>query len=354
VQEILAGIATIFQILVSSPATATLSIVGLMLLALAGFLAYLAFNSKPAEMPAFIPILLYFSLVGGMLFSAAGPGLALFWVSQQKPLLTISRDTAFVNLENNERVRWLLRLVQYKATYPESPVGKFDNLGPPEQRFTFVGAYDELAGYSAKEAAVMSGLEYDNTQNVYAIALPLAHYQLYPANARGLLQVIQQVEAQNNAEIQKPFLRDQHRLYEPELIELEELSIDSYQIMKFRDKYRHYCELAQEFRCDKSYTAHKYIGGISRDWHPLGFAKWKRTEGICPRDANYDPNTCTFSDWGAAKRDLMATFGSRAFFVQNLKVDQVPNRILIDFANPEHQLVPDIGLPKSLSTNAPN
>jgi hypothetical protein len=345
-KDILAGIATIFQILVSSPATATLSIVGLILLALAGFLVYLAANTEPAETPAFVQPLLYFCLVGGTLFSAAGPGLALFWVSQQKPLLTVSRDAAFVNLENNELVRWLLRLVQYEVTNQDPPVGKFDSLGPAEQRFTFVGAYEELVGYSAKEAAVMSGLEYHNSQPISAIAFPLAHYQLYPANARGLLQIIQKVEAQNNTEIQKPFLRDRNRLSDEELKELEELSIESYRVMNFRDKYRHYCDLAQEFRCDNSYSAHKYIGGISRDWHPLGFAKWKRTQGICPGDPTYDPNTCTFSDWNTAKTDLLARFGSRAFFVQNLKVDQMPSRILIDFAYPEHQLVPDIGLQK--------
>src|SRR5262249_11374926 len=120
-----------------------------------------------------------------MLFSAAGPGLALFWVSQT-PLQRVARENAFVNLQSNNRVRWLVRLVPYnRIAEPDLAVGKLESLGPRNQLCSFVGAYEELAGYTAKDAVEMSGLIYEDLQNISAVIFPLGRTQLYPANARG-------------------------------------------------------------------------------------------------------------------------------------------------------------------------
>ena len=271
-QDTFQAIVTILQIVVAGSATALLSIVGLVLLVLAGLAAYLALTRK--ETPRFVPFILYFSLVVSALFSAAGPGLALFWVSQA-PLSKVSAETAFDNLTKNERVDWLVRLVPYQTGEPQLAVGKLQNLGPPRQLFTFVGVYEELSGYSVKDSVEMSGLTFNNSNTpVSAIIFPLGHAQLYPANARGLLQVILEVEARKDIETPKPFLRGQNSLSQPELDDLKDVTIESYQVDKFRDKYPHYCSLAQQFRCHQtSYSAYDYIGGLSDDWHPLGFAQ---------------------------------------------------------------------------------
>ena len=237
--------------MVNSSATATLSTVGLLLLVLTGLLAYLTIKRTPDETPWGLRFALYGTLIGGMLFSAAGPGLALFWVSQT-PLQRVTTQTAFVNLENNERVLWLIRLIPYnKAEEPQLAVDKVANLGPGKQLFSFVSAYEELVGYSAKDAVEMSGLTYSQAQNVSAIIFPLRRQQLYPANARGLLQVIREVEYRKDIDTPKPFLRGQGLLNPDEEKELKGINVEDYRVNNFYEKYPHYCELAARFRCDQ-------------------------------------------------------------------------------------------------------
>jgi hypothetical protein len=187
----------------------------------------------------------------------------------------------------------------------------------------------------------MTGGTFTDGHRVSAIIFPL-RTQLYPANARGLLQVIQEVEARKDVDLSKPFLRGTNYLNREELEELERhKEINSYRFSNYQDKYRRYCELAQQFRCDMTYSARDYIGGLNMDWHPLGLAQRDVEKDPCFRP---DPNYCAISDWKSAKSALLPEFGTRAFFIRNQEINAIPGRMLMDFGEPVHQLIPDIGL----------
>ena len=76
------AISKIFDLITKSSSTAFLSVAGFVLLLLAGVLAYVAIKSKPDELSLWIKVALFVSLVGGNYISAAGPSLALFYVSE--------------------------------------------------------------------------------------------------------------------------------------------------------------------------------------------------------------------------------------------------------------------------------
>lgn len=325
------------ELIVKEPATATLSVVGLLLLFLAAGLSYLALTKKPEEVTRLLVVSLFVSLVGGMVFSAAGPGLALFWVSKS-PIKKVPVAEAFKNLEGNSRVKWLIRLVQYDPIHqPELAVGKLDHLGPEQQQYSFVGDYDELVGYTAREALEKIGASYDPAKTrVSAIIFPLAMAtrNLYPANARGLLQVVQNVE-KSKAEIKERLL-DGTILNTAELKDLTNVGMDSYQVTKFSEKYPHYCELTIKLQSG-NYSAKDYIGGLYADWHPLGFSRRNPDENVCNGG-----RCCVFSDWKQAETAWQAQFGSRAFLVDNLQIDQIPGRVMIDFDQPQFETIPDV------------
>jgi hypothetical protein len=344
----LTSIVTIVQILVSSSATATLSIVGLVLLLLAGVLAYWALTSAASETSTFLKASLLACLVTGVIFSAAGPGLALFWVSQSS-IKKISAEKAFDSLKTNGEVRWLIRLIMFDPkTDPELSVGRLAKLGPPKQIFSFVANYEELVGYTAKEALRMTGGIFEDGKHISAIIFP-RRTQLFPVNARGLLQVVQDVESRKNIDLPQKFLLGSNLLNENELRDLTtpqlSFAIPSYQIENFKDKYQHYCELARRFQCEaQSASEREYLGGLNADWNPLGFSV---KEMDVQNDCRQHPNSttfCTFSDWKTAKEKWLAQFGSRVFLIRNVDIDSISGRILIDFDQPDRQLIPNIGV----------
>jgi hypothetical protein len=342
VNELFAGIAKTFELVGREPSTVTLSVVGLILLFLAGALAYLAIT-KPEKMLRPLPAIFFTSLIGGMIFSAAGPGLALFWVSQN-PIKKISTDKLFDNLEKNRRVSWVIRLISFEQkTEPELGIDRLSQLGPPKQLFSFVGSYDELVGYNVKDALEATGVRYVNGDRVSAIIFPLGT-PLFPANARGLLQVIQKVQARKDVEIKEKFFQGNNSLSSDEIKDLDERNnnLESYQFESFQDKYQRYCQLSYHFMCDKpAYSALELIGSLDRDWHPLGFSQKVRphVDSCDVPIASY----CAFSDWKTMKSDFYNKLGARTFLIRNLEIDRIPGRILIDFENPEKQVIPDIG-----------
>ena len=205
INEIFNSAGKVVGILTSTPATVILSIVGLVLLCIAGALAVMAIKSKPGEMPRWAKWGLFVSLISGMLFSAAGPSLALFYVSKNV-LRKMPVEEAFAHLEANEEVKWLIRLISYNANEePGLGIDKLARLGPEEQLYSFVADYEELAGYTVKEAYEKTGQKYIGGNRVSAIIFPL-RTSLYPANARGLLKVIKEVENRKDVKLQIPFL----------------------------------------------------------------------------------------------------------------------------------------------------
>jgi hypothetical protein len=187
-----------------------------------------------------------------------------------------------------------------------------------------------------------TGVEYQNGNQVSAIIFPLKT-DLYPANARGLVQVIQKIEAQKTIEIKERFFQGGNLPTDDEKEELGYRSLDSYKLDYLKDKYTHYCQLSYRFMCDKpNYTARELLGNIGRDWSPLGYSKRVRPKkGVCDvTEATY----CATPDWDKMKSELAANMGARAFLIANLEIDNIPGRILIDFQNPDKEIIPDIGL----------
>jgi hypothetical protein len=336
------AIVKIYELVTSTSSTAFLSVVGFALLLIAGVLAYIAIKSKPEELSLWIKLALFISLLGGMLFSAAGPSLALFYVSQSA-LTTIQKmgsARAFKNLEENKKVDYVVRLIAYdQGEEPKLGIDQLKNLGPPDQIYSFVASYDELVGYTVKEAIEKIGQRYVNGNGVSAIIFPL-RTNLFPANARGLVQVVQEIEQRKDIELKKKFLEGANVLNPGELKDLSSKDIPSYRIVSFRDKYRHYCELSHQFYCEPSYSARTFVGGLSKDWHPLGFSQRNPPDDACSIPVG---TYCDFQDWEKARGTYQKDFGSRAFLIRNLEINRIPGRILIDFDNPNEQVVPEIG-----------
>jgi hypothetical protein len=268
-EKIFEGTIEVLKILVGSSSTAALLIVGIFLLMLTGVFAYKAVKSKPKEITSFQKVALFVCLVAGLIFSAAGPSLALFYVSQD-PIRKKPFDDTFNNLVQNKRVRYAIRLITYNPSDPNPipSIDKLQQLGPPKQKYSFVADYEELKGYTVREALDLFGIGYISGYHVSAIIFPL-HVDLYPANVRGLLQGVSKVEA--DVEPNKRLLGP-GKLNQDELDEFGDIDIPSYRIENFKTFFPHYCDLAKTFFCGR-YPAKELIGGLYRDWHPLGFSQ---------------------------------------------------------------------------------
>jgi hypothetical protein len=340
IDSIIQNISTIYQLIASNTWSATLSVVGLLLLLIAIYAAYRAISSKPEDTPTYLRAFLFVSLIGGIIFSAAGPSIALFYVSEG-PIATISPEHAFDKLKDNERVYWVIRLIPFNPQKaPQLAIGNLSSLGPKEQQYSFVAPYEELRGYSVERAVQMTGGTYHLGDHVSAIIFQLDPHQVYPANARGLLQVVQNVE--NNLDDdahQKYLLKKTDILKDEDIRDFNNVSLYTWRWDNYRARYQRYCEAAHKFRCDTEYSAQKLIGGLYKDWHPIGAAQ-EEQEDPCQTAAN---DFCKITDWNELKKQIMPHFGSRVFLIGNLELSEIGNRYLIEFENPSYQVIPDIG-----------
>jgi hypothetical protein len=126
-------------------------------------------------------------------------------------------------------------------------IGRLSFLGPPTQEFTWVGNYEELRGYSAGEAARMAGLVTGPRKHVSAIIFELVG-ELYPASARGLLQIINSVEKEHHEELANNLALDLQKELNPEELEnLNDKIIHSYAWDNYKNYYGHFCRIAQKF-----------------------------------------------------------------------------------------------------------
>lgn len=255
----------------------------------------------------------------------------------------MSTEQAWADLESNAYVGHLIRLVAYDPqTEPGLAIDRLARLGPPDQLYSFVASYEEMAGYTARQALEKNGLRLSEGQHVSAVIFP-RRTELYPANARGLLQIIRAVETEKGEAIGDRFLEGRDVLSPAELKDLQSTDIASYRVSDFRDKYPRYCELARRFNCGPTpYPASHFIGSLYHDWHPLGFSQIEPARDPCTLPAAH---YCAFVDWQKTKAEFLPRFGSRAFFTKNLEIAKIPGRILIDFDQPDRQIIPYIGVP---------
>ena len=342
----------LFDLATNTQTSSILIVVGLLLL-LVGVVVAVK-TDLATRTPRFV---LIGCLSAGVLFCAAGPLFALFNFSKF-PIQRVSVSNAFDNLRTNERISWLIRLIPYDpVNQPGLAIGKLTQIGPQEQQYTFVASDDELAGYPVDQAVRMSGISYSPEQRVSAIIFPVPHLPdtranaLYPANARGVLQVIQNLEADPQNKITSSLFTGQNALSAEEAIDLKNYNALNYwgwdNYFKF---YPHYCQIALDFVCKlPTYSARSYISGPNTDWHPLGLAQTSIARDPC--DPDIRPNFCKVPDlnssnnsWKTMKAALLKSFGSRVFLVQNLKIDSIKDRVLIDFGEPSTQYIPNMTL----------
>jgi hypothetical protein len=343
------NLSKLYDVVRENPSSVTLSVVGLVSFLIAILFAYKAVKSKPEDMKGWMSAVLFMSLGAGIIFSLAGPAISLIGLSRDRlrgfEPAKVPAKTVLANLEANTRVDWLIRLIPYSPTKePELSLNRLTHLGRPSQRYTFLADYAEVRGYTAKEAVLkVGGSIRDQTTKVSAIMFPLTR-QLYPANARGLLQVVGKIDATQDPNIQNYRSFDLGSKLNPtEKADLEATrDIASWSWKSLSKYYAHYCELAQEFRCQGAFTAKTLIGDLSRDWHPLGFAR-----GLAPDESPCAPSQttdqCNFSSWQDTSR-LRTIIGARVFLMENMELSAIGGRILIDFDRPDVQVIPDLGV----------
>lgn len=253
----------------------------------------------------------------------------------------MSAAQAWSDLESSRPVGHLIRLIAYDPqTEPWLAIDRLERLGPPDQLYSFVASYEEMAGYTAKQALEKNGLSLREGQHVSAVIFP-QRTERYPANARGLLQIIRAVEQEKGAAIDERLLDGANALTAAEAEGLQATGSASYRVSDFRDLYPRYCELARRFNCGPApYPASRFIGSLYHDWHPLGFSQIEPARDPCTLPAE---QYCAFADWATARAEFLPKFGSRAFFTRNLEIATIPGRILIDFDRPDRQIIPYIG-----------
>jgi hypothetical protein len=361
--DIVRAIGEIISLIAHNATSAILSAIGILCLVIALVTLYKAVSAKPEDQAPWMRWVLFVSFTGGMIFSIAGPCWRLFELSQSR-IRVMPKETAFDRLESNTEVSWLIRLVPFddlsppdrdeglhvsgtarqgdRGHDPDASIGKLKRLGREGQLFTFVAPYDELRGNYVAEAVERLG-EGHMPQHVSAIIFPVPNAgrtRLYPANARGMLQVVQEVERSDRVQISKPLLRDNTELDSDDVGDLRKLGLWTWRFENWKARYPKYCRLTHRFQCDASYSARAYIGEIGSDWHPIGMS-----EAVIEDPCNVSADEfCKIANWVELRESLLPHFGSRIFLLENLALDTIANRYMIDFDHPAHQVIPDIGL----------
>jgi hypothetical protein len=310
--------------------------------------AYKAVKSEPKDLTTTDKVLLFAFIIGTVLAITIGPLTAVLVPAEGVAVNTHVTDTTEIltHLKVNSEVTRLIRLIPYTpGSADDLELSRLKRLGPENQEYSFVADYDELRGSNVVQAVKRVGSFLVAGQHVSAIIFPLNHRQLYPANARGLLQIVQLLEARPEARVEsfrrllavQEFSKDELHNLEP----IDPPSVWAWDHYGPRF-YHHYCELAESLKCAETkdkYTVLAKIGGINKDYHPLGFSFAKPPDFAC--DATVVESQCAITNWNSAWQ-YKETAGVRAFFVENYELSQLDGRIMIDFSNPQTDIIPTL------------
>lgn len=345
----------LFELLSRSNAAITFTALGFFLLVagMAGLSRIITL--KPAETSQWLIRLTATCFGLGVLFAAIGPAAALLNI-KASPIDKLSSREAWSRLKTNQEVKWLIRLIAYDPKQRKDlSIGQLKTLGPKEVDYTFVAAYDELKGYTVKDALEMVGAATPPTVNyrVSAIIFPMSKsIDIFPANGRGLLQVIQDLEAKHPEFTNKMITTD--NLAQEKINDLRaNRSIGTWSFSYVQSDYTKFCQMTHKARCSKRINSDgskssgvdglNRVSEINMDWHPAG--------GVIINQQKIDPcvtndKYCDIQNWDDIEADIEKPvgnrFGARGFLVKNLELESLENRYLIDFGNPS-QLIPEIG-----------
>lgn len=350
--ELLNALVSLYKLISDSAVSTLFAVTGFFFFAVTALLVHHVTKSRPEDITPLHKRLLYISMGTALLLSIAAPSLRMLELHRaQAAELVAAANTVTIlqDLHENKKVHWLARLIPYTiATKQFLNVNTLTNLGRCEhdpcgaackQQYVFVADYDELKGLTAEQAVLKVGGAMDEVIGVTAIIFPLYTHDLFPANARGVLQVVRSVDGVCKAKTgYKTFSMN---LSSDEVLDLTTKRVKSYAWDAYGRFYEHYCKLAQQFRCaeqDKSYySAAEHIGSLSSDWHPLGFSRTAPE----PEPCGLRQVPCSIVSW-SERNSPVPDVGARVFLIQNFPLDQLGGRVMIDFDNPTRQLLPRI------------
>lgn len=351
IQGIVKGMGQFIDIIKNSTTATTLFVIGFVLLLITIICIRKILLSDAKQTPPWLTIFLFMCLVGSALFAASAAAISLTFSTVNT---RIELDELLNNLRSNKRVNHLIRMIAYDPiSEPYLSVGKITHLGKQSQEFTFVADYDELRGYTVSEAIRRTGGTIQPGQHVTAFIFPIPRGKtLRPVNARGLLQVIRAIENSQLAMRENFHRFDVDSRFKPSngtnnsaLIEdLSNDNVASYSWAAYSGYYTRYCEAAIEFKCNKTYNARDLIGEISADWHPLGFARRSfPVQNVClSKDESI--RQCESKDWKDIEANIRDYIGARVFLMQNMMVSDIDGRYMIEFTQPELQIIPIISV----------
>lgn len=249
----------------------------------------------------------------------------------------MAAQRAFEDLRTNARVAWLVRLVPYDPADPVLAIDRLTHLGGPREEFTFVADYAELRGYTAEQAARLSGGAIEPGQHISGIIFPLPEAPLYPASVRGMLQVVQELDGKHAADGAYRAARLEQRLSPAELANLADRKLASWAWDNYRQFFGSYARVFGELRRE-NVSALEHIGHIGRDWCEPGCSR------LVGHATALRQQTMTLELADGSPLELKR-FGIRVFLIRNLPIDSLAGRMLIDFDKPTEQIVPWFPLP---------
>lgn len=248
----------------------------------------------------------------------------------------LSPQQVFKRLKANAPVRWLVRMVPYEPSDPQLRIDRLKMLGTPSEDYTFVADYDELCGDTAAGAAFKVGGPIRDGQGISAILFPIGNYTIFPANVRGMLQVVQQIDMRRAAELDYRAAPLDVLLTAAERQNLAAVDLKSWAWDNYREHFQGFAQAFATLR-SKNASAIAHIGEIGPGWSEPGC--WHAPQPQAPGDANQ----MTLELPNGAKFEIK-NFGVRAFLIRNVAIDTLPGRILIDFNDPKTQRIPLLDL----------
>jgi hypothetical protein len=283
-----------------SPVSTILSALGFLLLLLGFFLVWKWAKSDPSTLPPRWALFTYVTLGAAVVLTLSGQALTVINLKQGRiQTLQIPAKIVYARLLENKRTDWLIRLIPYDSKNPTEQMLSYPpSLGPRHHRYTFVTAYSELRGYTVQQAIEKTGGRRDR-RNVTAIIFNRNGTDIFPANVRGVLQVIHKIDnesneegnkddwtKQNNGCVQKTqdpsyncFPFDQLFAADPSQFfgNLRSTNIESWAFRNYSQYFDRYCQAVLELVRNRTnpYSAIKRMGQIVDDWNPLGYSQIK-------------------------------------------------------------------------------
>lgn len=216
-----------------------------------------------------------------------------------------STAQAWADLESNRPAGHLIRLIAYDPQKePGLAIDRLERLGPPDQLYSFVASYEEMAGYTATGTEERPPIE--RGQHVSAIIFP-RRSELYPANARGLLQIIRAVEQEKRRGGRRAVPRRRERAHRGRERRSCNLETDgaSYRVSDFREAIRAIASWrAGSVRSGPLPGQPLHRQPLSTGT-PLGFSQIEPARDPCTLPA---AQYCAFADWSTARAEVAAAF----------------------------------------------